>query len=71
MNDPRNVPLPMDEPMPRAGVKRQGRPLEKGNTKAQKSLESNLMEIAREMWGRDNKKERCENTEDRDFREFF
>ena len=71
MNDPRNLPLPMDEPMPRAGVKRQGRPLEKGNTKAQKSLESSFMEIAREMWGRDNKKERCENTEDRDFREFF
>ena len=71
MNDPTNVPLPMDEPMPRAGAKRRGHTLEKENSKAQKSLECNLMEIARGMWGRDNKEKRCENTEDRDFREFF
>ena len=55
MNDPTNVPLPMDEPMPRAGAKRRGHTLEKENSKAQKSLECNLMEIARGMWGRDNK----------------
>ena len=58
MNDPRNVPLSMDEPMPRAGAKRQGRTLEKENSKAQKSLECNLMEIARGMWGRDNQKKK-------------
>ena len=71
-NDPTIVPLPRDEPvMTRASAKRRGTSLEKGNSKTQKSSEGDMMIIARAMWGRDNKKERCENTENRDFREFF
>ena len=57
--------------MTRASAKRRGTSLERGNSKAQKSLEGDMMIIARAMWGRDNKKERCENTENRDFREIF
>ena len=72
MNDPRNIPLPRDKPMmTRASAKRRGSSLERGNSKAQKSLEGDMMIIARATWGRDNKKERCENTENRDFREIF
>ena len=57
--------------MTRASAKRRGSSLERGNYKAQKSLECDMMIIARATWGRDNKKGRCENTENRDFREFF
>ena len=63
--------IPMDERIQRAGAKRRGHTLVNEKSKAQKSLECVMMEIARGMWGRDNKLKRCESTEDRDFREFF
>ena len=70
MNDPRNVPFPRDASMPSAVSKSQGQMLE-NEAVLPKSTECVLMDIARGMWGQDNKKERCENTENRDFREFF
>ena len=51
--------------------KRRGDSLENVHSKSTKSIEKDLIEIARTMWRRDPKKERSTNTEDRDFREFF
>ena len=46
--------------------------LEQYNCKITKSTETNLIQIAREIWYRGkNKKIKYESTEDRDFREFF
>ena len=52
--------------------KRHGGILERTDNKLAKSTESDLLQIAREMWHRGkNSKVKAASTEDRDFREFF
>ena len=51
--------------------KRQAEGLEKTSTKVVKSTEVQLIRIARDIWNKENKKEKSAMTEDRDFREFF
>ena len=54
-------------------AKRRGENLENSTFKVIKSTETDLIEIAREMWhrGKANNKIKSESTEDRGFREFF